>query len=68
MKRERRISEQPTTTALEKLRRELELDKCRELERLQAEHAKELRQLTDKHQQVISEIKKKQWVNLIITF
>lgn len=50
------------TTALEKLRRELELDKCKELERLQAEHAKELRQLTDKHQQVVSEIKKKQWV------
>ncbi|KAK0167362.1 hypothetical protein PV327_004769 [Microctonus hyperodae] len=61
VKRERRTSEQPTTTALEKLRRELELDKCRELERLQAEHAKEIRQLTDKHQQVISEIKKKQW-------
>ncbi|XP_043285659.1 zinc finger MYND domain-containing protein 11 isoform X2 [Venturia canescens] len=60
-KRERRTSDQPTTTALEKLRRELELDKCRELERLQAEHAKEMRQLTDKHQQVISEIKKKQW-------
>ncbi|XP_034938156.1 zinc finger MYND domain-containing protein 11 isoform X2 [Chelonus insularis] len=61
VKRERRTSEQPTTTSLEKLRRELELDKCRELERLQAEHAKELRQLTEKHQQVISEIKKKQW-------
>lgn len=40
----------------------MELDKCRELERLQAEHAKEMRQMTDKHQQVISEIKKKQWV------
>lgn len=61
IKRERRTSEQPTTTALEKLRRELELDKCRELERLQAEHAKEMRQLTDRHQQIISEIKKKQW-------
>ncbi|XP_044597799.1 zinc finger MYND domain-containing protein 11 isoform X1 [Cotesia glomerata] len=62
MKRERRTSEQTTTApALEKLRREFELDKCRELERLQAEHAKELRQLTEKHQQVISEIKKKQW-------
>lgn len=61
VKRERRTSDQPTTTALEKLRRELELDKCKELERLQAEHAKEMRQLTDKHQQVISEIKKKQW-------
>lgn len=66
VKRERRTSEQPTTTALEKLRRELELDKCRELERLQAEHAKEIRQLTDKHQQVISEIKKKQWVILFL--
>ena len=62
IKRERRTSEQPTTTALEKLRRELELEKCRELERLQAEHAKELRQLTDRHQQVVSDIKKKQWV------
>ncbi|XP_011306510.1 zinc finger MYND domain-containing protein 11-like isoform X2 [Fopius arisanus] len=61
MKRERRTSDQPTTTGLDKLRREMELDKCRELERLQAEHAKELRQMTDKHQQVISEIKKKQW-------
>ncbi|KAG5307959.1 PREDICTED: zinc finger MYND domain-containing protein 11 isoform X1 [Acromyrmex echinatior] len=61
IKRERRTSEQPTTTALEKLRRELELEKCRELERLQAEHAKELRQLTDRHQQVVSDIKKKQW-------
>ncbi|XP_015592292.1 zinc finger MYND domain-containing protein 11 [Cephus cinctus] len=61
VKRERRTSDQPTNTALEKLRRELELDKCKELERLQAEHAKEMRQLTDKHQQVISEIKKKQW-------
>ncbi|XP_012270991.1 zinc finger MYND domain-containing protein 11 [Orussus abietinus] len=61
VKRERRTSDQPVTTALEKLRREMELDKCRELERLQAEHAKEIRQLTDKHQQVISEIKKKQW-------
>lgn len=61
IKRERRTSEQPTTTALEKLRRELELEKCKELEKLQAEHAKEVRQLTDKHQQVISEIKKKQW-------
>ncbi|KAL2713425.1 zinc finger MYND domain-containing protein 11 isoform X1 [Vespula squamosa] len=61
IKRERRTSEQPITTALEKLRRELELDKCREMERLQAEHAKELRQLTDRHQQIISEIKKKQW-------
>ncbi|XP_053975483.1 zinc finger MYND domain-containing protein 11 isoform X2 [Hylaeus anthracinus] len=61
IKRERRTSEQPTTTALEKLRRELELEKCKELEKLQAEHAKELRQLTDRHQQVISEIKKKQW-------
>ncbi|XP_063979627.1 zinc finger MYND domain-containing protein 11 isoform X3 [Diachasmimorpha longicaudata] len=61
VKRERRTSEQPTTTGLDKLRREMELDKCRELERLQAEHAKELRQMTEKHQQVISEIKKKQW-------
>ncbi|RLU18287.1 hypothetical protein DMN91_008643 [Ooceraea biroi] len=61
IKRERRTSEQPTTTALEKLRRELELEKCRELERLQAEHAKELRQLTDRHQQIVSDIKKKQW-------
>ncbi|KAG7197154.1 hypothetical protein KM043_007237 [Ampulex compressa] len=61
IKRERRTSEQPTTTAIEKLRRELELDKCKEMERLQAEHAKELRQLTDRHQQIISEIKKKQW-------
>lgn len=61
IKRERRTSEQPITTALEKLRRELELDKCREMERLQAEHAKELRQLTERHQQIISEIKKKQW-------
>lgn len=61
VKRERRTSDQPTTTALEKLRRELELEKCKELERLQAEHAKELRQLTDRHQQIISEIKKKQW-------
>ncbi|XP_043255972.1 zinc finger MYND domain-containing protein 11 isoform X2 [Colletes gigas] len=61
IKRERRTSEQPTTTALEKLRRELELEKCKELEELQAEHAKELRQLTDRHQQIISEIKKKQW-------
>ncbi|XP_076664485.1 zinc finger MYND domain-containing protein 11 isoform X4 [Andrena cerasifolii] len=61
IKRERRTSEQPTTTALEKLRRELELEKCKELEKLQAEHAKELRQLTDRHQQIISEIKKKQW-------
>lgn len=61
VKRERRTSEQPTTTALEKLRRELELEKCKELERLQAEHAKEVRQLTDRHQQIISEIKKKQW-------
>lgn len=65
IKRERRTSEQPTTTALEKLRRELELEKCRELEKLQAEHAKELRQLTDRHQQIVSDIKKKQWV---ITF
>jgi len=62
VKRERRTSEQPTTTALEKLRRELELEKCRELERLQAEHAKELRELTDRHQQIVSDIKKKQWV------
>ncbi|XP_076249208.1 zinc finger MYND domain-containing protein 11 isoform X3 [Calliopsis andreniformis] len=61
IKRERRTSEQPTTTALEKLRRELELEKCKELEKLQAEHAKEVRQLTDRHQQIISEIKKKQW-------
>ncbi|XP_034192397.1 zinc finger MYND domain-containing protein 11 isoform X1 [Osmia lignaria lignaria] len=61
IKRERRTSEQPTTTAVEKLRRELELEKCKELEKLQAEHAKELRQLTDRHQQIISEIKKKQW-------
>ena len=61
IKKERRTSEQPTTTALEKLRRELELEKCKELEKLQAEHAKELRQLTDRHQQIISEIKKKQW-------
>ncbi|XP_076376972.1 zinc finger MYND domain-containing protein 11 isoform X3 [Megalopta genalis] len=61
IKRERRTSEQPTTTTLEKLRRELELEKCKELEKLQAEHAKELRQLTDRHQQIISEIKKKQW-------
>ncbi|KAL0133323.1 hypothetical protein PUN28_000818 [Cardiocondyla obscurior] len=61
IKRERRTSEQPTTTGLEKLRRELELEKCRELERLQAEHAKELRQLTDRHQQIVSDIKKKQW-------
>ncbi|XP_076388066.1 zinc finger MYND domain-containing protein 11 isoform X2 [Megachile rotundata] len=61
IKRERRTSEQPTTTAVEKLRRELELEKCKELEKLQAEHAKELRQLTDRHQQMISEIKKKQW-------
>lgn len=64
IKRERRTSEQPTTTALEKLRRESELEKCRELERLQAEHAKELRQLTDRHQQIVSDIKKKQWVIL----
>lgn len=64
IKRERRTSEQPTTTTLEKLRRELELEKCRELERLQAEHAKELRQLTDRHQQIVSDIKKKQWVIL----
>ncbi|XP_015509408.1 zinc finger MYND domain-containing protein 11 isoform X1 [Neodiprion lecontei] len=61
VKRGRRTSDQPMTTALEKLRRELELDKCKELEKLQAEHAKEIRQLTDKHQQVVSEIKKKQW-------
>ncbi|XP_066598506.1 zinc finger MYND domain-containing protein 11 isoform X2 [Prorops nasuta] len=61
VKRDRRTSEQSTTTTLEKLRRELELDKCREIERLQAEHAKEIRQLTDRHQQIISEIKKKQW-------
>ncbi|XP_012235312.1 zinc finger MYND domain-containing protein 11 [Linepithema humile] len=61
IKRERRTSEQPTTTALEKLRRDLELEKCREMERLQAEHAKELRELTDRHQQVVSDIKKKQW-------
>ncbi|XP_076297021.1 zinc finger MYND domain-containing protein 11 isoform X2 [Lasioglossum baleicum] len=61
IKRERRTSEQPTTTTLEKLRRELELEKCKELEKLQAEHAKEVRQLTDRHQQIISEIKKKQW-------
>lgn len=62
IKRERRTSEQPTTTALEKLRRELEIDKCKELERLQAEHAIELRQLTDRHLQLVSDIKKKQWV------
>lgn len=68
IKRERRTSEQPITTALEKLRRELELDKCREMERLQAEHAKELRQLTDRHQQIISEIKKKQWVFFAYTY
>jgi len=68
IKRERRTSEQPTTTALEKLRRELELEKCRELERLQAEHAKELRQLTDRHQQIVSDIKKKQWVILLYLF
>lgn len=61
IKRERRTSEQPTTTALEKLRRELEIEKCRELERLQAEHAIELRQLTDRHLQLVSDIKKKQW-------
>ncbi|XP_014477105.1 PREDICTED: zinc finger MYND domain-containing protein 11 isoform X2 [Dinoponera quadriceps] len=61
IKRERRTSEQPTTTALEKLRRELELDKCRELERLQAEYRKELRQIEQKHKQAISDIKKKQW-------
>jgi hypothetical protein len=68
IKRERRTSEQPTTTALEKLRRELELEKCRELERLQAEHAKELRQLTDRHQQIVSDIKKKQWVIFVFSF
>ncbi|XP_044002797.1 zinc finger MYND domain-containing protein 11-like isoform X3 [Aphidius gifuensis] len=61
VRRERRTSEQPTTTNIEKLRREMEYDKCRELEQLQADHAAELRQLTEKHQQVISEIKKKQW-------
>ncbi|EFN80838.1 Zinc finger MYND domain-containing protein 11 [Harpegnathos saltator] len=61
IKRERRTSEQPTTTALEKLRRELELDKCRELERLQAEYRKELRQMEQRHKQAISDIKKKQW-------
>lgn len=44
------------------MRRDLELEKCRELERLQAEHAKELRELTDRHQQIVSDIKKKQWV------
>jgi len=53
---------------LEKLRRELELEKCRELERLQAEHAKELRQLTDRHQQIVSDIKKKQWVIFPFSF
>lgn len=62
IKRERRTSEQPTTTALEKLRRELETEKCREMERLQAEHAIEVRQLTDRHLQLVSDIKKKQWV------
>ncbi|XP_020282226.1 zinc finger MYND domain-containing protein 11 isoform X2 [Pseudomyrmex gracilis] len=63
IKRERRTSEQPTATitTLDKLRRELELEKCKELERLQAEHAKELRQLTERHQQMVSDIKKKQW-------
>ncbi|XP_032674014.1 zinc finger MYND domain-containing protein 11 isoform X2 [Odontomachus brunneus] len=61
IKRERRTSEQPLTTALEKLRRELELDKCRELERLQAEYRKELRQMEQRHKQAISDIKKKQW-------
>lgn len=68
IKRERRTSEQPTTTALEKLRRELETEKCRELERLQAEHAIELRQLTDRHLQLVSDIKKKQWVIFFCPF
>jgi len=68
IKRERRTSEQPTTTALEKLRRELETEKCRELERLQAEHALEVRQLTDRHLQLVSDIKKKQWVIFFRSF
>lgn len=61
VKRERRTSEQPTTTNIEKLRREIENEKRREIEQLQADHATAIRQLTEKHQQVISETKKKQW-------
>jgi hypothetical protein len=35
----------------------------RDLERLKADHATELDELTEKHKQQVSEIKKKQWVS-----
>ena len=36
----------------------------RDLERLKADHATELEELTEKHKQEASDIKKKQWVRL----
>ena len=40
----------------------------RDLERLKADHATEIEQMNDRHNREISELKKKQWVSVFVSF
>jgi len=50
------------------LRCEMEAEKQRALQELEEQMRLELQELTDKHKQAISEIKKKQWVCILLTY
>lgn len=50
------------------LRCEMEAEKQRALQELEEQMRLELQELTDKHKQTISEIKKKQWVCILLTY
>ncbi|XP_069700462.1 zinc finger MYND domain-containing protein 11 isoform X2 [Periplaneta americana] len=56
-----RDSDKPSKEVLEKLRREMEAEKQRALRELEERMRLELQEMADKHKQVVSEIKKKQW-------
>ena len=49
------------------LRCEMEAEKQRALQELEEQMRLELQEVTDKHKQAISEIKKKQWVCILLT-
>jgi len=46
----------------------MEAEKQRALQELEEQMRLELQELTDKHKQTISEIKKKQWVCILLTY
>lgn len=61
IRKERQQAERNHALALESLRRELETKKRIELDKLEEEHAKAMKELLEKHDIHISEVKKRQW-------